>query len=106
MEKLDLEKTFSFNVNENNYPIVDIQNCGIHMTEKFYNQLGDRDSFFDFFADDEDETEENVEMRNKFDIEICKHIVFDILPFSFEYFKIVNEEFDEEGEDDDYDDEY
>ena len=106
MEKLVLEKTFSFNVNENNYPIIDVKNSGIEMTDTFYNQLGENDSFFNFFAvDDDDEVDdEGNESRKRFDINVCKIIIFDILPFSFEYFKIVNEVDSEE--EDDFDDEY
>lgn len=105
MHKLELQKSFTFNLNENNYPITDVTNSGIDMTDLFYNQLGSKDTFFDFFEfDDEEDDDDTIEQRRDFDLDICKKMFFDMVPFSFEYFRMIEEEEDDDDGYDDYDD--
>lgn len=110
MRQLVLQKSFTFNLNENNYPIKDATSSGIDMTDLFYDQLGSHQSFFDFFEDDDEEDDDDtLAQRRDFDLEICKKMFFDMVPFSFEYFKMIDEgddDYDEDDYDDRYDDRY
>ena len=104
MKKLELTKTVTFNVDEAFYPNFEIVNSGVEMSDDYYEEVEGGKSFFDFFQDgnefmDEDELDEYKELE----IDICKQIIFDTLPFAFEYFCQINEV---EDDDDDYDDDY
>ncbi|ELP84539.1 hypothetical protein EIN_170640 [Entamoeba invadens IP1] len=101
MNKTTLTKEVKYNLNPTNNPITCVANSGIEMTDLYYERLGKNDSFFDFFDIFDDEAMEEIE---KIDIDICKKIAKESLPFALEYFLAIESSQYEKEEEEQYDD--
>ncbi|KAL7721922.1 Nucleosome assembly protein [Entamoeba marina] len=104
--KNSFSKSIEYNLRDDLERDIVVNNSGFEGTDEFWDELGDRDTMFDFF---EIFDEEDLDDVAALDLGVCEKISKETLPFAFDYFQVINsfnDNVEEEEDEEDYDDYY